>query len=319
MTAIPPPVAAPASTEFDAEREIYLRDHVRALNLSGFTVVPGQLDADALFHLRKMVNNAVFDHRQAFAGGLDHDAIVYDKTHNRKTANRPDGWWETFNRSECTYLWGIPGLQLMDHPIIHDIGRRALAGYQLLDVMMNGSWRPPGGMSWGWHRDHSSSLIPDSVRHLYLWFFFLLDDFTPETGGTWVVPGSHRMRHNEKIYWDETYDGRTDHYPSKVQVSAKAGDLLIVDPNTLHTSGYNHTSGPRRTLNVRLAHRGAEAFRPHARHISLVPEERLPHLTSRARSLLTPSAPGLDETYAVPVVHFYDGRPESAVPDLDHL
>jgi len=184
--------------------------------------------------------------------------------------------------------------------------------------MMNGSFRPQN-RNWGWHRDHSSALIPDSVHHQYLWFFFLLDDFTAETGGTWLVPGSHRMRANEKLHWDENFDPTADHYPSKVQVTASAGDLVIVDPNTLHSSGVNHTDRPRRTLNVRIAHRQAGAFRPHADHYALIPEERRHLLTSRAASMMRSTYTDLDQSYAVPVQHFYDGTPGSAVPDLDHL
>jgi len=316
QTPAPQPANPKATTP---EREQFLRDHVRALDFSGYTVVPGQLDEDALLHLRRMVNNAVYDHRDAFANGLDFDAITYDKGHNKPVRNRPDGWWETFNRSECTYLWGIAGYELLDHPVIHEIARRAMHGYQLLDVMMNGSWRPKTGNTWGWHRDHSRWMIPDGTRHDYLWCFFLLDDFTKETGGTWVVPGSHRLRHNEKLYWDETYDGTSDHYPSKIQVEAKAGDLMIVDPNTLHSSGFNYTDQPRRTLNVRIASRTPGIFRPHANHYALVPEEHRQYLTSRAAGLLKSDYHDLDDTYAVPVKHFYDGTPESAVPDLDHL
>ena len=68
--------------------------------------------------------------------------------------------------------------------------------------------------------------------------FWLLDDFKPERGSTWVVPGSHR--------WPAEY--QIDPPPRDVatQISAPAGTLFGFDGRIWHGFGANTAGHPRR-------------------------------------------------------------------------
>ena len=68
--------------------------------------------------------------------------------------------------------------------------------------------------------------------------FWMLDEFLPEHGSTWVVPGSHR--------WPAEY--QVDAPPRDVacQVSAPAGTLLAFEGRVWHGAGANHTGAARR-------------------------------------------------------------------------
>ena len=100
----------------------------------------------------------------------------------------------------------------------------------------------------------------------YLWCFLLLDDMTPENGGTIVVPGTHRMREpgyyflendpgevissNDYLVYDRRY------FASAIQVTARKGTLLMFDPMVIHTQSVNISPVPRRVLNVLFHRRG---------------------------------------------------------------
>jgi ectoine hydroxylase-related dioxygenase (phytanoyl-CoA dioxygenase family) len=96
-----------------------------------------------------------------------------------------------------------------------------------------------------WHRDID---VFDPARHelRYLWFFVCLDDFTADNGATWAVPGSQRIPSLRNL--PDALPG--ERYPTRVQLLARAGDLIALDPSTLHTVGHNGTDRPRRMLNV---------------------------------------------------------------------
>lgn len=72
----------------------------------------------------------------------------------------------------------------------------------------------------------------------------MLDPFTKENGGTYVLPGSHKlsMRPTE-LEW-ETY---------REQVTGNAGDMLIFNSNLFHAGAPNKTDGHRRSLPITLS------------------------------------------------------------------
>ena len=88
------------------------------------------------------------------------------------------------------------------------------------------------------HRDFSKDFVCEQV--LALNTFFLIDDFTPETGGTWVVPFTHKNnKFPSERYLEE----------NKVQIVGKRGSMFVFDGLLIHKAGDNESPNFRRAVN----------------------------------------------------------------------
>ena len=109
----------------------------------------------------------------------------------------------------------------------------------------------------GWHADwpfnqnnagHVPTPYPDTVMHLTtLW---MLSPFSTETGGTLVVPGSHRSPDNPTS--NNGFDP-LESLPSESNAHGEAGDVLLFDSRLWHATAQNHTDQPRVALAMRYA------------------------------------------------------------------
>ena len=130
-------------------------------------------------------------------------------------------------------------LPLVSSKKMLSIVQRLLGDYFILNLQNGILNRPeifnPASL---WHRDlfyqHYSSSRPLAISTL-----FCLDDFTEETGGTFILPGSHKH----------------DIFPSpgfalkhEIQLTAKAGSVLVFDSMMFHRCGYNKSSQIRRSI-----------------------------------------------------------------------
>jgi len=88
------------------------------------------------------------------------------------------------------------------------------------------------------HKDFPKDFL--SSKLLSLNAFVLIDDFNEKTGGTWVVPGSHKF---------EEMPSEGFMKKNAVQVVEKAGSVLIFDSLLWHRSGENRSEGVRRGIN----------------------------------------------------------------------
>lgn len=90
-----------------------------------------------------------------------------------------------------------------------------------------------------WHRDlayqHYVSSRPLAISALYC-----IDDFSEATGGTYVLPGSHKV---------EAFPSREFVQKHEKVVTAKAGSALIFDSMTYHRGGSNSSNNLRRGVN----------------------------------------------------------------------
>lgn len=90
-----------------------------------------------------------------------------------------------------------------------------------------------------WHRDlpyqHFISSKPLAINAL-----FCVDDFTLENGGTFVLPGTHKI----EAFPSETYISN-----NALQIEAKAGSFIVLDCMTFHAGGFNNTLFERRAIN----------------------------------------------------------------------
>jgi hypothetical protein len=96
-----------------------------------------------------------------------------------------------------------------------------------------------GADTFGWHQDNGYSRLKD--MHYQLWI--ALTDMTPDNGGLWLQPGSHRqLLPHQEIGNHMEYVGEPE---SPVFVEAKAGDVVVFSSLTLHSTTPNITPNTR--------------------------------------------------------------------------
>jgi ectoine hydroxylase-related dioxygenase (phytanoyl-CoA dioxygenase family) len=146
---------------------------------------------------------------------------------------------------------------------IYDIARRYLEGAELRDChfLVNNpdgrnKRRGRDGMV-NWHRDGKWSA--EGNVSCFLHCFLLLNDFTNQNGGTLVVPGTHNLKEPE-YYFVETDPGEVvqgnyykvypqNYFPAGVQLTARRGALVLLDPMCIHAQGINISDERRAVIN----------------------------------------------------------------------
>ena len=131
-------------------------------------------------------------------------------------------------------------LTLATHPRILGITRKLL-GEKFILMSQNAVINRPSNEHYQvtWHRDlnyqHWVSSRPLAISALYC-----IDDFSEETGGTCLLPASHRSEVFPSPEYVEAHQ--------KV-VEAKAGSVIVFDAMVYHRSGTNRSGRPRRAVN----------------------------------------------------------------------
>lgn len=142
--------------------------------------------------------------------------------------------------ARCPLAYDEAFLALATHPVLIELSRRVL-GENFVLVMQNGVINPPGQEHYQgrWHRDLNYQHWVAS-RPLAIHALFCLDPFTPETGGTVFLPGSH---HIERF--------PSDAYVARHQrsVDVPAGAILVANAMVYHRAGHNRSAAIRRGVN----------------------------------------------------------------------
>lgn len=197
---------------------------VEEIKLLGYTVVPGALDAAELGAIRESVDR-IYRTQAEEVGGEEQ----LEKINDAHTARALLAYDELF-------------LRVATNPKVLAIVERFLGGYYTL-MLQNGILNMPEvgdeQNAGAWHRDlnyqHFVSTRPLSVSAL-----FCVDDFSDETGGTHVLPASHKT---EACPSDEFIRAH------ERGVEASAGSVLVFDSMLFHRSGHNRSGRVRRALN----------------------------------------------------------------------
>ena len=117
----------------------------------------------------------------------------------------------------------------------------------------------PGNERGYWHSDwpynqtnatHIPAPYPDTIMHLST--IWMLTPFGPETGGTYIIPGSHRTDDNPSAAGIAGIDPDAP-YPTETQVSGPAGSVLLYDSRLWHAVPPNRSDTPRVAIIVRYA------------------------------------------------------------------
>jgi ectoine hydroxylase-related dioxygenase (phytanoyl-CoA dioxygenase family) len=130
-------------------------------------------------------------------------------------------------------------LQLPMHPLVlqfveHLVGSTAILHLQNAIVLEPNKRHHQAA----YHRDFAKDFICDKL--LALNAMFAINEFSSTTGGTWVVPGTHK----QSLIPSNAYLAQ-----HAVQIEAPAGSLFLFDGLLVHKAGDNHTDQFRRSIN----------------------------------------------------------------------
>lgn len=217
-----------------------IEDHAYAVMATGYTILPHQIAEPDLHELGDCADRALAAIQAAINNGSTDPIFHYPST-------------------QCMYCWGDACVRLLEHDAIHALAESLMHEYRLWGFNVLARAPKPDGYDppamspedgIGFHQDFS---IPfhGAPRPFYLWYFVCLDDVTPENGATWVVPGSHRAT---DLTIPKHGEHRTITGGSTLQVCAKAGDIIALNPCCYHTPGINYTPGWRRYLAVQVCY-----------------------------------------------------------------
>lgn len=98
----------------------------------------------------------------------------------------------------------------------------------------------PGGEEFPWHQDSGYSHLQEP----YYQFWIAISDMTPENGGLWVQPGSHKygiLPHE----WLENHLVSSKEVEKPIFIEAKKGDIVIFSSFLLHRTLPNTSSDTR--------------------------------------------------------------------------
>lgn len=195
---------------------------VEEIRRVGYTVIDSGFTADELQLVREKIDR-IYDRQLEELGGED-------KLHRIN-----DG-----NLARCLVGYDDYFLRLAAHPRLVSVCTRLLGEHYIL-MSQNAIINPPTGEHYQvtWHRDlnyqHFVSSRPLAVSALYC-----VDDFNEETGGTFILPASHKS----EVFPSEEYVRKHER-----QMVAPAGSVLVFDAMVYHRAGHNKTGRVRRAVN----------------------------------------------------------------------
>lgn len=188
----------------------------------GYTVVESGISADELELMRRKIDD-IYELQVREIGGEEELQRINDADLVR-----------------CIIGYDDYFLKPAAHPLIVAVTRKLL-GENFILMSQNAIINRPADAHYQltWHRDlnyqHYVSSRPLAVSALYA-----IDDFTEETGGTWLIPASHKS--------EEFPSADYLHRHSK-QLTAPAGSILLFDAMVYHRAGVNRSGRLRRSLN----------------------------------------------------------------------
>ena len=195
--------------------------HVEALTIDGFAVVENVLDEKELNTAKNKIENVYASQVAEFS--------------QEELASINELFMARLPLAYDDYFIGL----LSKEPVI-SIVRKILGNYFILHLQ-NGIINMPKQEHHqsSWHRDipYHDFIIS---KPLAISALFCLDDFNESTGGTLVIPFSHRL---DRMPSEEYVESRAK------QVVASKGSVIMFDSMLFHKAGYNSSDQVRRGIN----------------------------------------------------------------------
>jgi len=102
----------------------------------------------------------------------------------------------------------------------------------------------------GWHHDVGMRGVYHPLSTLMIKVFYLLSDVDAHSGGTAMIPGSHRFGPDISL----PTGGDPGAAPGAVQMTGKAGDAYLFNGRVYHAAVNNNSDRPRRVLIYNYGH-----------------------------------------------------------------
>ncbi len=195
--------------------------HAEEVALQGFSVIPGLLDANELQRWRDKID------------------AVYEVQENQFGKNTL-GEMNELDVCRAPLLYDFDFVELASHPKVMEVITRILGEWFILNLQ-NAIINRPGTThhQTSWHRDlpYQNWVIS---KPLAINTLFALDEFSEETGGTFVLPFSQKT---------EAFPSQDFVDNHKVTASMPAGSAVVFDSMLFHRAGNNTSPNARRALN----------------------------------------------------------------------
>ena len=196
--------------------------HAEEIRRIGYTVIESGYPEDELEDMRRRIDR-IYDRQTEEVGG----AAALKRMNDADIARCLTGYDHYF-------------LKVATHPGVMSIARLLLGESFILmsqNAIINRSSDEHYQVTW--HRDLNYQHFVSS-RPLALSALYAVDEFTEETGGTCLIPASHKA----EAFPSPEYVAR-----HQIQVSARAGSILLFDAMVYHRSGLNRSGRVRRAIN----------------------------------------------------------------------
>ena len=198
--------------------------HVEEIRLAGYTTLADVLTPDEVEEAREKIDRIYRKQLEEIGGEQQLEAI--NDSHNARCLLAYDDFFLGVARHQR--VLEIVGAFLGDYFTL-------MLQNGVINVPVTGDEQNAGY----WHRDlnyqHFVSTRPVSVSAL-----FCVDDFSEETGGTRVLPASHKA---------EEFPSEEFVLRHETGVEAKAGSVVVFDSMLYHRSGHNRSPRARRAIN----------------------------------------------------------------------
>lgn len=204
--------------------ESEMHGHVEEIARDGYTVLPGVL-SDAELETARAKIDQIYETQIEELGGLERLEAIGD-----------------IYVASCLLAYDEFFLTMATKPRVLALVEHFLGDYFIM-MMQNGIINVPevgDDQNPGrWHRDLGYQHLTTS-RPLGITALYCIDDFSEETGGTRVLPGSHKA----EVFPSEDYVRR-----HQLSVEARAGSAIILDVMLYHGGGHNRSDRVRRGVN----------------------------------------------------------------------
>jgi ectoine hydroxylase-related dioxygenase (phytanoyl-CoA dioxygenase family) len=169
----------------------------------------------------------------------------------RADTTRPGHRTEVLEQVQCPIEYDDRLLALLWHPKVFPLVR-AILGSDVQMIDNDYFITPPRTVRThaGWHHDVGMQGVYHPRSVMMVKAFFLLSDVDADSGGTAMVPGSHRFPVDFKF--PQVDDPRQ--MPGAVQMTGKAGTAYLFNGRTYHCAVNNNSDRPRRVLIYNYGH-----------------------------------------------------------------